>query len=143
MKVYIITFPDGAYYIGSTKRDLLERMRGHKRETSLPDTDFTPVELLKMTEIVYHGWDAEFVEKQYIYNRRGSKGMLNTRRYDTPPDRKQWLKNTNSQYVLGIYKEIRESRPSGFDKKIDAATTALETFTNIVQEIAYDKYKGE
>jgi len=142
MKVYIITFPDGSYYIGSTKRTLLQRMRSHKSETSLPAKEFSPVDLLKMTEVVYHGWDAEFVEKQYIYNHRGDKNMLNSRRYDTIPDRKEWLKNTNSQYILGIYKEIKEARSIRFDEKIDAATVALDTFTNIVQEIAYDNYKG-
>jgi len=115
MKVYKITFPDKTYYFGSTKRTLLDRMRSHKQETSLPAKDFSPLELSKMTEIIYHGWDAEFVEKLYIYNHRDNKDMLNTRRYDVSPDRKEWLKNTNSQYILGIYKDRGNQRAGFFD----------------------------
>ena len=145
MKVYKITFPDETYYFGSTKRTLIDRMKSHKQESSSPAKDFSLLELSKMTEIVYHGWDAEFVEKEYIYNHRNCTGMLNTRRYNDKPDRSEWLKNTNSQYVLGIYKEIKEARRDRFDEsvtiKIDAATVALNTFTNIVQKMAYDNYK--
>ena len=100
MIVYKMTFPCGRFYIGYTTSKLEDRLKGHFTGVGKVKTEVINEygiknyeELLKLTEVVYTGWDAYFVEKEMIHDNRENELMINERIRSNKPNRRDWIQD--------------------------------------------------